>query len=101
MLSTHDSAIVSLLKALRIDLPIDSVPYYGSQLCMETYVDPVTHASFLKFTLNGSPLLVGSCSNWVDELSRKERKASSVGDHLTPFGEVESIVRDFLASGDA
>lgn len=99
---------MSLLKALRVDLPSDSVPWYGSHVCMETYIDPVTRASFLKLTLNGSPLVIGSSTSWAGEFSEKESAgtitspSSSAGDDpLTPFPEVEAIVREFFAGTDA
>lgn len=116
ILSAHDSSIVSLLKALRVDLPTDSVPWYGSHLCMETYVDPVTSASFLKLILNGKPLVVGSSDSWagaskasdgdaaatVSSSSSSSDDTSATGDDtLAPFSEVESIIREFFAGTDA
>lgn len=118
ILSAHDSSIVSLLKALRVDLPTDSVPWYGSHLCMETYVDTATGASFLKLILNGKPLVIGSSDSWAGASSSKASEhdvvttassSSTSGDDavasgdetLTPFSEVESIIREFFAGTDA
>jgi hypothetical protein len=118
ILSAHDSSIVSLLKALRVDLPTDSVPWYGSHLCMETYVIPATGASFLKLILNGKPLVIGSSDSWAGASSSKTSENDTVttasssstssddivasGDEaLTPFSEVESIIREFFAGTDA
>lgn len=95
-MAAHDNSIVSLLKVLRVELPSDSLPRFGSHLCIETYIDPETSDAFVKLDLNDEPLVIGGSD--VSDSKAVETTASTAGSGgLTPFVELEALVSAFNA----